>query len=52
MKTTFLNQGVGKIILLASIFLTLGYVKPAMAQEPLFTYDNRTFFEVDGRLGK
>ncbi len=38
---------------LFSIFALAFFIsKPARAQEKFFSFDNRTFFEVDGRLGK
>lgn len=42
----------GKTLFLASITLALTMAKSVTAQESFFSYDNRTFFEVDGRLGK
>ena len=41
-----------KTLLLAVILAAMTFSKTVMAQESFFSYDNRTYFEVDGRLGK
>ena len=53
MKRVFPFKGLGKGIIYIAFALAFCISKPAAAQEQkLFTFDNRTFFEVDGRLGK
>ena len=53
MKHVFPFKGLGKGIIYIAFALAFCISKPAAAQEQkLFTFDNRTFFEVDGRLGK
>lgn len=53
MKHVFPFKGLGKGILYIAFAFAFCISKPATAQEQkLFTFDNRTFFEVDGRLGK
>jgi hypothetical protein len=42
----------GKGALFSILALVFFVSKPARAQEKFFSFDNRTFFEVDGRLGK
>ena len=41
-----------KTLLLAVILAAMTFSKSVRAQESFFSYDNRTYFEVDGRLGK
>ena len=52
MRNLFFYKKVGKIFLFATLFTSVSLCKIAKAQETFFTYDNRTYFEIDGRLGK
>lgn len=50
MKSYFKN--LCKTLVFATFTIALCFGKTAKAQESFYSYDNRTFFEVDGRLGK
>ena len=52
MKSLLLNNAKGESLTLAILVLTLFLARPIKAQESFYSYDSRTFFEVDGRLGK
>ena len=52
MRNPILFKQVGKTLRFATLFLALSLFKTTTAQESFYSYDNRTFFEVDGRLGK
>ena len=52
MRNTLLHKCVGKKLLFAVLFFASTLPKVGMAQQSFFSYDNRTFFEADMRLGK
>ena len=52
MNNTLSIKRVGKAFLFASLFIASVLPKAAKAQQTFFSYDDRTFFEADGRLGK
>ena len=52
MKHIHILKPLCRDIIFSAFALLLFISKPALAQESFFSYDNRTFFEVDGRLGK
>ena len=52
MKSALLNKSVAIKFLFAVLFIAIGLPKATRAQHSFFSYDNRTYFEVDGRLGK
>ena len=49
---SIISKNLSKTTVFAVFFIALCLCKTAKAQESFYSYDNRTFFEVDGRLGK
>jgi len=52
MRSTLSRKCCGKKFLFAVLFIASVLPKAMMAQQSFFSYDNRTFFEADMRLGK
>lgn len=52
MKDIFLHKSADRMLCLVALLIVLTFSFTAQAQESFFSYDSRTFFEADARLGK